>query len=140
MKQAIFSGMSTPEDTLTLHASFMATNQRYHVHNHQTCEMLVCRNVPITTMTPDGLCDSNETPPIELVKGARFTVLAFEQGVIVTAATYEFDGQAIFERSLIGEQIQVKSELVIFPPQAVISEPSELATVGEKTPTPEASA
>lgn len=112
MKRALFTGAVTPEGSLTLCVTFLGQGQqRFHIHDHRTGETLRCRNVPITTLTPDGLCDSNEAPPLKLVKGARFTVLAYAQGKVVTGATYEFDGQVILERSQIGEPIRMMCQV-----------------------------
>jgi hypothetical protein len=132
--KACFSLRKAPEGTITLQAAILASSRRFFIHDHRTSAMLVCRHVPITTLTPDGLLDSNVAPPVALTSGARFTVLAFVQGNVVAGTTYEYDGQTIIERSSIDQQIQVHTVLMSSSPRPDAS-PDNQAATGEATRT-----
>jgi hypothetical protein len=98
-----FRGPVDREGVLTLRAEFLATGQRFQLLDHRTCTTLICQNSPLDVLTEHGLLDSNQAPPLQLARGARFTALVFDQGNIVGAVTYEFDGQVIVERAQVGE-------------------------------------
>jgi hypothetical protein len=126
-----FARVDSEEGRLEVRVTFLGQRQRFWLHDHRTGGMHPCSHVPIAAQSQVAVLDSNEAPRLTLVSGDRFTVLAFEDGCVVAAATFACDGKSIVRQAQIGEPIQIVWNLVEATPLESSSEATRIQTVPE---------